>query len=265
MIRLSYAVFALPLLLCGCVTEPVGDFERKDASVFHDTILAGAGKFAAAQRGEPVSSYPLTDEEKELRDVAWDLVRPPHGGASWHADFDFTLQWSRLTPKEWYEIDANDFYVLLRNSGVVSHETYYELLINQARSDASRIPVFRDVAARVGKADGARRAAISALAANEAMRLEGEARIAENRHLVNWVEESMQYRIHAYRTALGRLMVEVPSTKAVEAEAAIDALQWEMQGSMHNASGKHLVLKDDMERPKPIRRFLPSSGNKDLK
>jgi hypothetical protein len=233
------SVLTLPLILCGCVTEPVGDFERKDVSVFHDTILAGAGDYAAKGRGEPVSSFPMTDEENELRNVSWDLVRPPGGGAHWNSDFNFSMQWSRVRPQQWYGDADNDFYIVMRNGGLVSHETYYELLIDQARSDASKLPLFRNVATRVGKADAARRGALNALYADAAMRSEAEARIAENGRLVAWVEDSMQYRIRAYRTALGRLMVEMPSTKAVEAEAAIDALQWEVSGSIASPGTAH--------------------------
>jgi hypothetical protein len=249
------AILTLPLLLSACVTEPVGDFGRKDEPVFHDTILAGAGDYTARGPGGPASSFPMTDEENELRNVAWDLVRPPHGGGRWGGNFNFASQWPHIAPQAWYDEGSNDFYILMRNSGLASHETYYELLTDQARSDASKIPLFRDAATRVGKADAARRGALNALYADEAMRNEAEARIAENVRLVGWVEESMQYRIRAYRTALGRLMVEMPSTKAVEAESAIDALQWEVNGSLGGAATRmhgRLVMK-------AARSFRPAS------
>ncbi len=241
-------VFAF-FLLSACVTQPVGDFGRKQESVFHDTILSTAGEYAAAARGEPVSSYRMTDDENELRNIAWDLVRPP-GGGTFRADHYFTMQWTRLAARDWYDADANDFYLLLRNGGLRSHETYYEILIEQARADASHLPLFRDAAMRVGKADSARRAAFHALDADEAMRGEAEARIADNARLIAWVEESLHYRILAYRSALGRLMVELPSTKAVQAEASIDALEWEVRGSV-GRSGNHKpsVRKNEAFKP----------------
>ena len=233
MIIRTCVLLAVAFSLGACVTEPVGDFGRKEESVFHDTILGGAGRMAAFNREEAVSTYQLTDEEKELRDVAWDLIRPPYGGGSFNSDFKFTLAWSRIRPQAWYEYDAADFYRYLRSDGLLSHETYYERIIAQARSDASRLPVFRDVAVRVGKGDGARRSALRALDANAEMKHDAEARIFENGQVVAWVEHSLQQRILAYRTALGRLMIEMPSTKAVDAEAAIDALAWEVGGTTH--------------------------------
>ena len=252
------AVLMLPLLLSACATEPIGDFGRKDEPVFHDTIFAGAGDYTARGPRGPVSSFPMTDEENELRNVAWDLVRPPNGGGRWNGDFNFTMQWSRVAPQAWYDDGSNDFYMLMRNSGLVSHETYYELLTGQARSDASKLPMFRDVATRVGKADAARRGALNALYADEAMRHEAEARIAENGRLVAWVEDSMQYRIRAYRTALGRLMVEMPSTKAVEAESAIDALAWEVNGSL----GYERIRAHARLAVKAGKSFRPASKSK---
>ena len=244
MILRTCCFLAVAFCLGACVTEPVGDFGRKETSVFHDTILAGAGRIAAANREDITSSYQLTDEEKELRDVAWDLIRPPYGGGSFSSDFKFTLAWSHIRPQAWYEYDAADFYRYLRSDGLLSHETYYERIIAQARSDASRLPVFRDVAVRVGKGDGARRAALRALDADAAMRREAEARIFENGEVVSWVEHSMQQRILAYRTALGRLMIEMPSTKGVDAEAAIDALNWEVGGATHVTSVSRTVVRE---------------------
>ena len=219
------AFFVLPLLLSACATQP-GDFARKESSVFNDTVFDLDGGFAT---GSIASSYSLTDQENELRNVAWDLVRPPYN-SNLHAFY-----WAQVRPAAWYENDENDFYRLLRNENFASHESYYEALVNQARGDASRLPVFRDVTMRVGKADGARRAGLNALAADARMRDEAEARISENRNIVKWVEESLHYRIRSYRTALGRFMVEVPSTRAVEAEAAIDALEWEVGGARLSA------------------------------
>lgn len=233
----------LALCISGCV-RTVGDFERKEGSVFQDTILSETGHYAVRGRGELSSVYEMTDEEKELRNVAWDLVRPP-GGGTWSSGMEFDLAWTRIAPQAWYKYDDANYYLLLRNGGLVSHETYYERLVMQARGDASRMPVFRDVAVRVGKADGARRAAMRALLADNVMRREAEARIADNARIVDWVEDSMCLRIRAYRTALGRLMIEMPSTKAVEVEAAIDALEWEIGGAS-----------------KSCRRWSPEKSNK---
>lgn len=218
------------LALAGCSSTPVGDLGRKRESVFHDTIMAGAGSFAAREREEKVSSFRNTDDELELRHVAWDLVRPPHrddikGNAL------AELRWARVVPDHYYEGYPKAYHASLIALNTASHETRYERLTLQARSDAQRLPAFRDVATRVGKADGARRAALDMLAADSALRKEAEARIYENGRIVGWVKAAMGKRVESYRYALGRLMVETPSPKSVEAEAAIDALQWEISGS----------------------------------
>jgi len=214
-------------LLAGCA-QPVGDFARKRESVFHDTILRNVGNTSAFVRNE-YSSFRHTDEERELRNVAWDLLRPPHRD-DFRGNLLFELRMARVTPDEWYVDWPDSYYQSLIRTETQSHENRYERILDQARSDAQRMPAFRDAAVRVGKADGARRAALTALVANAEMTAEAERRINENRRIVDWTEEAVDRRILAYRTALGRLMVETPSTRAVQTAAAIDALEWELRG-----------------------------------
>jgi hypothetical protein len=191
-------------------------------------ILRGVGDASAMVRNE-YSSFRHTDEERELRDVAWDLLRPPHR-EDFRGNLLFELRMARVTPEEWYMDWPEGYYLSLIRTETASHENRYERLLWQARADAQRMPAFRDVAVRVGKADGARRAALDALQADSVMRTEAERRIMENRRIVDWTEQALDRRILAYRTALGRLMIETPSTRAVQTEAAIDALEWELRG-----------------------------------
>jgi hypothetical protein len=165
-----------------------------------------------------------------MRRVAWDLVRPPHRDDI-KGNTLAELRWARVVPDHYYHGYPKSYHASLIAQNTASHETRYERLILQARSDASRLPAFRDVATRVGKADAARRASLDMLAADAAMRKEAEARIYENGRIVEWVKASMAKRVEAYRYALGRLMIETPSPRSVETEAAIDALQWEISGS----------------------------------
>ena len=49
-------------------------------------------------------------------------------------------------------------------------------------------------------------------------------RIAENRAIVQWVENALQERAAAYKIALERMVVTAPSPVAVEAERALTLL-----------------------------------------
>ena len=237
----------LPLIAAlGACAQPVGDFGRKRDSVFHDTILSRVGDTAALARNE-YSSFRHTDEERELRRRAWDLLRPPHRD-DMRGNLMFELRMARVTPDEWYQDWPEGYYLSLIRAETGSHLNRYERLLWQVRADADRLPGFRDTAMQVGKADAARRAAMAALRTDAEMTVEAERRIAENQRIVDWTEWALDRRILAYRTALGRLMVETPSPRAIEVEAAIDALEWQLKGGR---GARTTTAARDMPRFRP--------------
>ncbi|HQF31403.1 MAG TPA: hypothetical protein PLJ34_08145, partial [Hyphomicrobiales bacterium] len=71
------ALAALAIVLAGCL-RPTGDFGRARPSFVNDQIAPMIGLASASARGEAVSLYNLTDDERELRDLSWSIVRPPH-------------------------------------------------------------------------------------------------------------------------------------------------------------------------------------------
>lgn len=247
--RIAVLGLCASLLLAGCAA-PVGDLGRRDRGIYPDTMTAVAGPFSPAA-GIERAAFPYTDEENELRNVGWDLVRPPDRdvpGNSLHE-----VAWWRALPDSWYGNYPQAYWAALTTLPVSSHEVRYQRIIQQARTDAARMPAFRDVASRVGLADGAREQATVAVAADRTMTLEARRRIAENRGVVAAVCAAMAKRIRAYRYALHRFMVETPSTKAVEAEAAINALAWEAGdcgGELRARAGAAFEVR-------PRDRFIP--------
>ena len=75
---------AFAATLAGC-TPPVGDLGRARPSVWHDDVLPKAGEFMAWRRDEPVSQFPLTDDEQELRNRAWLLIMPASSKDNWES------------------------------------------------------------------------------------------------------------------------------------------------------------------------------------
>jgi hypothetical protein len=214
-----FTVFAL----AGCAA-PVGDLGRRDRGLYADGMTALAGPFGSFAQGEQ-AGFALTDDEIELRNVGWDLVRPPERDMPGNARD--TFRWWQGLPDGFYVDYPGAYHRALITLPAASHETRFIRLATQARADAARLPAFRDVATRVSKADGARRGAVAAAAATPPLVREAERRVAENVAVTRTVCAALALRINAYRHALGRLMIETPSTRAVDAEAAIDALAWE--------------------------------------
>lgn len=209
--------------LAGC-GAPTGDFGRLDRGVYADAMTATIGPVSPLVLGHG-APFPYTDEEREMRNLAWDLVRPPDrevpGGSL------SGLRWWRALPDGWYAGYPAAYAAALWALPVDSHETRYERLLLQVRADAQRLPAFRDAASRVGKADGARLSALDAVAVPAEGRATARGRVEENRAVVAAVCRALGQRIRGYRYALGRLMVETPSTRSVATDAAIDALAWE--------------------------------------
>ena len=50
-------------------------------------------------------------------------------------------------------------------------------------------------------------------------------RVAENRNIARWVQESLRERAESYRIALERMVIAAPSPVAVEAERSLTLLQ----------------------------------------
>jgi hypothetical protein len=75
---------ALPLLLGACAAN--GDFGRlKPGLVSPTTSMGWVGRDAARAVGVPPSQYPLTDEERMLRDLAYLLIELPFDRARWYS------------------------------------------------------------------------------------------------------------------------------------------------------------------------------------
>lgn len=223
------AALAAALTLAGC-GAPIGDLGRRDSGIFASTVTNIAGPFSTAAKGVPASPLAITDEENELRNVGWDLARPPDRDVPGNAIYQFA--WWRALPDGWYANYPKAYYSALFTLPVASHETRYARLIEQANHDAKRMPAFRLIAAKVGKADGARIAAARSLDADAELSAAAERRVDENTGVVRSVCEALGLRHQAYRYVLGRLVIETPSTRAVEAEAAIDALAWEISACL---------------------------------
>ena len=55
-------------------------------------------------------------------------------------------------------------------------------------------------------------------------------RIAENRNIVRWVQESLSERAESYKVALERMVIAAPSPVAVEAERSLTLLRQRISG-----------------------------------
>jgi hypothetical protein len=221
--RLALACGAcLAFVLSGC-TE-TGDFGRPKPSFLNDVVLPATGSLAAEARGEPVSDYVHTDDERELRDRAWRFVMPAHE-RSWFERIIANLVRTRVLPPELRPADITAYHRALMSGSFRSPASRYRRLSEDAVADAKLIGPFAAVAARVIAADGARLGALVYVRhLDEPQVHDAVARVAENRCLIAWVRDETLARLESYRYALEHIFIEAPQNEGVPAERSLAKL-----------------------------------------
>lgn len=197
-------------LVAGC-SRPEGDFGRARPSFVHDTMMPAAGKVLAANRGEAVSTFNMTDDEQLLRDRAWNFIRPPHT-ADWLNGTAAELQRTRISADIDTKLDPADYYKLLSSERYRSSDARYDRVVADADADTALIPPFCKVAVRVEDLDRERMGTIGRRPNLTREEYAGAvARVEENRQLIAWAKRAMRFRLGAYKIAIDRLEIETPS------------------------------------------------------
>lgn len=70
------------LLLGGCANS---DFGRLRSSLVRDDTHAWMGPAAYRKPGNPPWQHQLTDEERQLRDLAYPFIEPPYERHRWYS------------------------------------------------------------------------------------------------------------------------------------------------------------------------------------
>lgn len=216
------ACAATALLLCACVQR--GDFGRVPSTTWNDG-LGVAGELSARGRDEPVSPFPLTDDERDLRQRAWRFLTPASAYplfARWVSD----LAVLRVLPAAWHPSDPALYYDGLVAEPFRSPASRYRRIADDIVADGRLAGDFATLAARVAQADAVRLRGIPLAATlGEADIRAAEARVAENRGLVAWVGVEARARVEAYRYALEHLFLAAPQGEAIAPERALAGLR----------------------------------------
>jgi len=232
----------LAVALAGCSAN--GDFGRLKPELVSDDMHAWVGRRAAEAGGIKPSDAPLTDDERQLRDLAYPLIEPPYDRQKWYAvvneyGFNNTFQ------PGWYAFDVSAYSQRLMAEAYRSATARYNHLNDDIRDDVERIDPFFSVAQKVIDIDRKREKALAYVGAVPPAEIaSARARIAENALVIAWVEQSLADRAEAYRFALERLVVATPMPMAVEVERAIALLR-------QRIAATHIVVAPRIARPDP--------------
>ena len=218
---LAAAALALSMMLAGCSG---GDFGRTRGDFRNDDMHRWIGAEVTGSVGLRASEFQLTENERQLRDLAYPLIEPPHSRPAWKSVFgDYTP-----IPAPWRQkpgFDRASYGRMLIDEPHRSHTSRYSQLMDDVRNDIARFEPFYASAARVIELDKKRNASlklVSELAPRE--RADAVARMDENALIVQWVEQCLQRRISSYRWALERLVIQAPDNMAADADRLIGEL-----------------------------------------
>lgn len=213
-VRLFCGMLAVLAVVTGC-TRPTGDFDRARPSVVHDDLMPAVGENAARLRGDPVSKFNYTNDEKLLRDRGWTLIRPPWT-KDWIGGTMVELSRTRVLPETEGRVPPDLYLIYLRSDKFQSSDARYDKIAADATGDAELVMPFCEVAIRVQKADDERLRVLRNQKVTTQETYDGaKARVWENRVMVKWVGQALRYRIIAYKKALKGLEIETPSRDRV--------------------------------------------------
>jgi len=209
-------------ILLGC---PNGDFGRVRPSLVTDGIHDWVGRDAARQAGAPVSVFPLTDDERLMRDYGYQLIEPAYDRQRWYS---FLGEWglTNYFQPGWWHCDPTAYAARLMNAYVRSEIARYSRLNDDIRNDVQRMDLFFPVARRVLDIDGKREKSLAYVPVLSGPEIaNAKARVNENFLVIAWVQQALTERLASYRFALERLIVIVPSPAGVEVERSLSFLQ----------------------------------------
>ena len=222
-VRRSFPALALFLtaVLGGCSG---GDFGRTRQDMRSDDMHRWLGAEATGSVGLKASQFQLTDNERQLRDLAYPLIEPPLSRPAWKSVWgDY-----KPLPSPWRQnviFDRTAYGRALIDEPHRSHASRYAVLIEDVRNDITRFEPFFASAVRVIELDKKRNASlklVSELSPRE--HADAVARMEENTLIVQWVQQCLERRISSYRWALERLVIQTPDNIAADADRLIGEL-----------------------------------------
>jgi hypothetical protein len=230
--RAALGVFVLAVTFGASACA--GDFGRPKYP-WAENLRQGFKEPPPYTAGIPLSPFPFTDEEKELRRLADRLLVPA-------TDQELSFAYAPGA-------DYTTYAAFLMDTPFRSATARYSRLIDDIRNDIQRIDPFFMLARRVADLDQKRERSIphvSLISGGEVTA--AHLRVQENIAVMASVHAVLHERVRSYRFALERLVIALPSPMAAEAERIL--------GGLAQRTGDIRVIASPVVRPEamPIRK-----------
>jgi hypothetical protein len=216
----SFAAAALAALMAGACAE------RGDFGLPKETALSA---FVSPLAGPTESSFPFTDDERELRERAWRFLMP----AKERTFFDgliYDMARVGFIDADYFPETLTWYREALMDERFRSPASRFAQLAGDASADRALATQFAAVAARVAPADRRRLQAMRNVRDLEpAEATDARVRVRENGVLIGWVCGRLAMRAASYRHALEHIFVAAPQAEAVGAERALLLLEQDLR------------------------------------
>lgn len=199
--------------LAGC--SVAGDLGRSQHFATGEVAVLPGNQPGYAPR-IVASAFPLTDDERQLRALARNLLAPPYD-PGW--PLIGAIDGGRGDVSSALSYNGEAYAGRLIDGHYRSAAARYARLIDDTRSDFTRVDPFFALGRRVADLDHKRErslAHVSMLSQDDLAN--AHRRVRENMLLMSEVHRTLQQRAAMYRFALERLVIALPSPMAVEAE-----------------------------------------------
>lgn len=228
--RQPLLVLGFLTLLAGCGMQ--GDFGELNRTLVRDDIHDWVGRDDIAGKPISPSSFELTDDERQLRDLAFPLIEAPYD----RQNFDQVgREYGLIRDKPRQATDRTAYLTHLMKVNDRSPSARYAQLTDDIRNDSTRLPQFFETAGRVLDMDEKRRKSMAYVTGlSELERKNTLNRIRENARVVAQVRASLVHRAASYRFALERLVITAPSPQAVDTERTLNQLQADIARYRHH-------------------------------
>lgn len=213
-------VLALTGWIAGCAN---GDFQEVRPLLARDDIHDWVGREAVAVKNMSPSEFQLTDDERQLRDLAYPLIEAPYER---HKPWSVFGEYGFNRSKYGTGFNRVAYTNHLMGDRYRSPSARYTRLTDDINNDITRLPAFFETAGRVLDIDRKRRHSMAYIRdlgpseRNNALR-----RIQENASIIELVRSRLGERVSGYRFALERLVVMTPMPQAAGIERALNHLQ----------------------------------------
>jgi len=218
-----WQVVAFALLLGGCAN---GDFKEVRPLLVRDDIHDWVGPAAIEGTNALPSSFELTDDERQLRDLAYPLIEPPYDRHKWYS---VAGEYGLIARDRSQAFDHTAYANNLLGKDYRSPAARYSRLIDDIRNDTTRLPPFFETATRVLDTDQKRQMSLAYVSElSRAERDNALRQINVNAAIISWVGSRIHQRIASYQFALERLVIMTPMHQAADAEVALKHLRAEV-------------------------------------